>query len=160
MVAASGLGDNDAVSSDYRLAPHVAARLLGISLLLLGGLVFVASALIVLFAIPGAVLTVAVVVCVIGVFGVGWFLTRRAIIVQTTAEGYRVRFVRGAGAKQGRWSDVEEVVTDTIAGAPCVILRLRDGRATTIPVEVLAVDREQFVRDLGAHLTKGSRGRR
>ena len=36
------------------------------------------------------------------------------------------------------------------AASPCVVLRLRDGRTTTIPVGVLAVDRERFVRDPGA----------
>ena len=33
-------------------------------------------------------------------------------------------------------------------GVACVELRLRDGRTTTIPVGVLAVDRDRFVREL------------
>ena len=37
----------------------------------------------------------------------------------------------------------------------CVELRLRDGRTTTIPVGVLAVDREEFVRELQARLQRG-----
>ena len=129
------------MSSDYRLAPLIAARLLGLALLVLGGLVFVATAVVVLFSAPIALLTVAVVVCVVGIFGFGWVLNRRAWIVRLTGDGYRVRFVRGAGVRQARWLDVEQVVTDTIAGSPCVVLRLRSGGATTIPVEVLAVDR-------------------
>lgn len=156
------VGENRPVSSDYRLAPQLAARMLGIALVLLGGLVFLVTGLVVLLGAPVAALSVAVVVCVVGVFVVGWLLNRRAYIVRITDDGYRVRFVRGAGVKQARWIDVEEAVTDTIAGAPCVILRLRDGRATTIPVEVLAVDREQFVRDLQGHLQArpDKRGRR
>ena len=35
-----------------------------------------------------------------------------------------------------------------MADAPVVVLRLRDGRTSTIPVEMLAVDRETFVREL------------
>jgi hypothetical protein len=36
-----------------------------------------------------------------------------------------------------------------------VVLHLRDGRTTTIPVAALAADREEFVRDLQAHLQRG-----
>ncbi|KRF12406.1 hypothetical protein ASG90_15675 [Nocardioides sp. Soil797] len=140
------------MTSDYRLAPQLAARLLGLSLFALGALVFVAAALVVLFAWPALVLSVFVVICVVGVFTIGWLLNRRAYIVRATDDGYRVRFVRGAGVRRARWADVEEAVTDTVAGAPCVVLRLRDGRTTTIPVEVLAIDREQFVRELQGHL--------
>ncbi|WP_245644438.1 hypothetical protein [Nocardioides jensenii] len=140
------------MSSDYRLAPQIAARLLGVALLVLGGLVFVTTAVVVLFAAPVGLLSVAVVLCLVGVFGIGWLLNRRAWILRLTADGYRIRFVRGAGTRQARWSDVEKAVTDTIAGAPCVVLRLRNGQATTIPVELLAVDREQLVRELQDHL--------
>ena len=45
--------------------------------------------------------------------------------------------------------------TTTVADAPVVVLRLRDGRTTTIPVEMLAVDREAFVRDVQDHLQRG-----
>ncbi|MBD8868117.1 hypothetical protein [Nocardioides donggukensis] len=143
--------------SDYRLAPSLAARLLGLSLVGWGLLVFLATVLVVLLQAPVAVLSAAVLVCVAGVFGTGVLLTRAAYVVRLTEAGYRVRFVRGVGVAQGRWSEVEDAATDTIAGSPCVVLRLRDGRTTTIPVEVLAVDREQFVRDLQTHLDRGQR---
>lgn len=145
-------GENWGVTSDYRLAPHVAARMLGLSLVVLGVIVFVAAMLTVLFSWPPVVLGCVVVLAVVGVFAMGWLLNRRAYIFRTTADGYRVRFVRGAGVTEARWADVEEAVTDTIAGAPCIVLRLRDGRTTTIPVEVLAVDREEFVRQLQERL--------
>ena len=146
--------------SDYRLAPQLAARLLGFSLLILGGLVFLATGVVVLFRAPVAVLLIAVALGVVGVFTIGWLLNRRAYILRVTEDGYRIRFVRGAGVKQARWVDVHEAVTDTIAGSPCVVLRLRNGSTTTIPVEVLAVDRETFVRELQAHLDgKPGRGR-
>ncbi len=37
----------------------------------------------------------------------------------------------------------------------CLELRLRDGRTTTIPVGVLAVDKEEFVRELQGRLQRG-----
>ena len=54
------------------------------------------------------------------------------------------------------WTDVEDAATAHAARAcPCVVLQLRDGRTTTIPVAALAADREEFVRDLQAHLQRG-----
>ena len=63
--------------------------------------------------------------------------------------------VRGVGVAAARWTDVEEVVTTYAAGSPCVVLRLRDGRTSTIPVTALAGDRDEFVRDLQRHLQRG-----
>jgi hypothetical protein len=63
-----------------------------------------------------------------------------------------VRLVRGAGVAQAAWTDVEDAATTTRHDVPCVVLRLRDGRTTTIPVGVLAVDKEEFVRDLQVRL--------
>lgn len=138
--------------SEYRLAPSLAARLLGLIIVGFALVVLVATAIVMLFATSILVLTVAIVVTIAGLFTIGWYLTQKAWVIRLSADGYQVRFVRGAGAKQGRWADVEEVVTDTVAGAPCLVLRLRSGDATVIPVEVLAVDREQFVREVSAYL--------
>ena len=46
----------------------------------------------------------------------------------------------------------EELATATVGGDKCVVVRLKDGRTTTIPVSVLAVDPEQFVREVTALL--------
>lgn len=147
------------MSSDYRFAPQFAARLLGLALLCLGGLVFLTTAVVVLFAAPVALLGAAAVLCVVGVFALGWFV-RNADVVRLTEDGYQVRFVRGAGAKQARWSDVESAGTDEVAGTPCLLLRLRNGQVTTIPVEVLAVDREDFARQVHEHLKQHDRNGR
>ncbi|WP_235734371.1 hypothetical protein [Nocardioides alcanivorans] len=141
------------MASDYRLAPAVAARLLGITVLCFGALIFVVTAIVVLVAAPVWLLSVAVIVSVIGIFVVGTKLTSRGWVLRLTDDGYQVRFVRGAGVKQARWSDVEELATDTVAGAPCLIFRLRGGDATVLPVEVIAGDREELVREVGRHLT-------
>ena len=142
------------VTSDYRLSPLLAARLLGVALVVFGLLVFLATAVVVLFSAPVLILTVTVVGCVVGVFTAGWFLTRRTYVVRLDAEGYHVRFVRGVGVDRARWADVEDAVTTTVAGAPCVVLRLRDGRSTTIPVDVLAGDRDEFVQQVLAYLDR------
>ena len=146
--------ENGLVTSDYRLSPLLAARLLGASLVVFGLLVFAATAVVVLFSAPVMVLTITVLGCLVGVFTAGWFLTRRTYVVHLDAEGYHVRYVRGAGVTRARWADVEDAVTTTVAGSPCVVLRLRDGRSTTIPVDVLAGDRDEFVQQVIAYLNR------
>lgn len=141
--------------SDYRLSPPLAARMMGGLLALLGVLVFLVTGVVALLDLPLVVLTVAVVAVLLAVLVAGFLLTRKAYVVRLAEEGYRVRFVRGAGVHQGRWKDVDDAVTTTVQGAPCLVLRLRDGRSTTIPVGVLATDREAFVRDVQEHLQRG-----
>ena len=145
--------------SDYRLPPLLAARMLGAVLAVFGLLVFLATAVVVLLAAPVLLLSGTVVACVVGVFATGWFL-RRSYVVRLDEAGYRVRFVRGAGVDRAPWTDVEDALTTTVAGAPCVVLRLRDGRTTTIPVDVLAGDPDAFVRQLRGHLDRRRPGAR
>ena len=85
----------------------------------------------------------------------GLGLVRARPLVSLDEVGYRVRYLRGAGAVAARWREVQDVVTTTVHGDDCVVLRLRDGRSTTVPVAVLDAPREDFVRDLGEHLHHG-----
>jgi hypothetical protein len=145
------------VSSDYRLSPALGARLLGSALVGLAILVFAAT--LVVAGLDLSAMIVAVVAALgLAVLLAGHLLTRRAYVVRLDEDGYQVRMVRGAGTRAARWAEVEDVVTATPRGIPCVILRLRDGRTTTLPVQVLAADREEFVRDVLAHLEGSSGG--
>lgn len=154
------LGVIERVASEYRLSQSLAARLLGFYVAGLGLLVFVLTALVGLLALPVVVLGVGVVVVVVAVFVGGFLLTRRATVVTLDDAGYRVRYVRGAGVTHARWTDVEDVVATEVAGERCVVLRLRDGRTTTVPVRVLAGSPDAFVRDLQQHLDRGHGYRR
>lgn len=142
-------------SSDYRLAPAVGARLVGGLLVGLAVLLFAATALVAVLGLPLDALVVLTLVGVVALFVAGYVITARLVIVHLGAEGYRVRMVRGAGVKVASWAEVTEAVTASPGGLPVVVLKLTDGRATTIPVTILAVDREEFVRDLQAHLKRG-----
>jgi hypothetical protein len=142
---------------DYRLAPHVAVRFVGLYLVLLAVLVFVTTAVVMAVGWSSSVLLVVALVGLAGLAATGWWLRGRAYILRAAPDGYTVRMVRGAGVKAARWTQVEDAVTTTIHDQPCVVLRLKDGGTTTIPVSVLAVDREQFVRELQRHLQRGHR---
>ena len=57
--------------------------------------------------------------------------------------------------REARWKDVEDATAPTVLNNRCVRLRLRDGRTTTIPVDVLQGSADAFVRDLQQHLDEG-----
>jgi hypothetical protein len=142
-------------SSDYRLSPALGARLMGTLLVVLALLLFAATALVALLRLPADLLVVMTVVGVVGVFGGGYVLTRRAYVVHLDEDGYRVRLVRGAGVTEARWKDVEEVAAGSPRGVDCLVLRLRDGRTTAIPVSAVAADRDEFARDVREHAQRG-----
>lgn len=160
MAATLAIGSNRGVASDYRLSPPLALRLLGVAVAGVGALVLVAALLVAVLDLPRTVLDVAVVAAVVIGLAVVALLGRRPPVVRLDEQGYRVRFVRGAGVTQARWTDVEDVVATTSAGERCVVVRLRDGRTTTVPVRVLSGDADAFARDLHEHLNRGHGYRR
>lgn len=138
--------------SFYRLAPAVQARLLGIAVVCLAVVVFAGTAIVIAAGIDFAWMFLPVLAGLVAVFGFGWWLRTKAYVVRASEQGYRVAFVRGAGVREARWADVKEAVTLSPHGVPCLELRLKKGGATTIPVTILDVDREEFVRRLQRHL--------
>ncbi|NUR07486.1 MAG: hypothetical protein HOQ22_03920 [Nocardioidaceae bacterium] len=141
------------VSSGYRFSSALIVRLLR-SVLGASGLVLALLVLAVaLLSAPPAVLLVGLLLLLAVLAGVA--AVRRAEVVRFDETGYRVRLVRGAGVRRARWTEVEDVVATELAGARCVVLRLRDGRSTTLPVDALAGGRDAFVRDLQQHLNRG-----
>lgn len=146
-----------ATVQSFGLAPALRARLMGSALVGLGLLLVLVTIVVSLAGLPLVVLTVVAVLVVVGVFALGAALVRRWYVVRLDPVGYTVRFVRGAGVRAARWDDVQDVVTATVAGARCVVVRLRDGRSTTIPVDLVEGDSEEFVREVGRRLAPGRR---
>jgi hypothetical protein len=142
-------------SSDYRIAPALAARLVGVSLLGDALLLALATTAVALLRLPAASLLL---IAALGLFGTAVIavVLRRLVVVRLMEHGYRVSMVRGAGVPSARWTDVEDAVATTRLGEKCVLIRLRDGGSTTIPMSAIAADPDDFARDLQAHLRRGS----
>lgn len=134
--------------------------MLGVLLVALGVVVVALTLLVALLELPAWLLGVGVLGTAVLVLVAGVVLSRRTTVVRLDETGYRVRYVRGAGTTEARWTDVEDVVTATSAGERVVVIRLRDGRTTTVPVRMLAGSPDDFVRDLQAHLDEGHGYRR
>ena len=144
----------------FGLAPQLRARLMATALMLIGLLLVVVTLLVLAAGLSLDVISVAVLLVVVAVFGLGHLLVRRWYVVRLDPVGYRVRFVRGAGVAAARWTDVEDLAATTVAGARCAVLRLRDGRTTTVPVDVVEGSPEAFVDELRRRLDTGHGYRR
>jgi hypothetical protein len=145
------------VSSNYRFAGPFIVRLVGLALAGVGVLVLLLTVLAVTVVrrdVGGTGVVVGLVMALL--VGLGALaVVRRTVVVRLDDSGYQVRLVRGAGVQRAGWTEVEDVAATTVAGDRCVVLRLRDGRTTTIPVDVLAGSSDDFVRDLQRHLNRG-----
>ena len=141
----------------YRFAPLVVARFVGTYLLVFAVVMLLATLVVGVAGLNADLLVVVLGVGLLGLIGLAWWLRSRIAVVTLTATGYRVRLVRGAGVVEARWSEVEDAVAASPRGVPCVVLRLKDGRSTTIPVVLLAVDKDDFARDVRARLTAAAR---
>ena len=146
--------------SAYRFSRALLVRSVGALLVLLGLLVVSLAVLVLLLDLPGTVLTVGVVAAVVLVVAAALAASRLTTVLVLDETGYRVRLLRGAGTRAARWREVEDAVTMTIAGHDCVVLRLKDGRTTTIPVDVLETSPEALFEELSRRLDKGHGYRR
>ena len=137
--------------SEYRIAKPVLVRLVGAYVVLLALVVLAVTVAVVLADTSADPLVLVLGIGVLGGLALAWWL-RGQTAVRLSDTGYRVRFVRGAGVPEARWTDVEDVVAAAPRDIDCVVVRLRDGRTTTIPVQLIAADKDDFAHDVRRHL--------
>lgn len=138
----------------YRLSSSLVVRLVGAALVVTALLVLVAT---LVTAVAGSSLWPVVAVAVVGVAaaaGLAWWLVRRAYVVRVDDVGYDVRLLRGPGVRRARWADVAAVSTAEVAGLPSVVVALRDGETTTLPMAAIAADRDEFLTNLRNRLPR------
>lgn len=145
----------DPAVSTYALAPQLRARIMGAALIVIGLFLAVSALVVVLLELNLDLLVVLVVLILVVIFGLGHLLVRRWYVVRFDELGYRVRFVRGAGVTQARWVDVADAKAADVAGSRCIVLNLRDGRTTTIPVDAIEGGSARIGEDLRRRLNKG-----
>lgn len=144
---------------EYALSAALRMRVLGSGLVAIGLVVGVVVLVAWLAQLPRGVVSGLVVLAVLGVLALGLVVGLRHWVVRLDATGYRVRFLRSAQTTSARWSDVEDVQAATIDDNRCVLIRLRDGRTTTIAAEILDTDPDAFARSIRAFLDAQPRRR-
>ena len=142
------------------LSPALRARVLGAGLAAIGVVLVVAVLLTWLGALPRAVTLGLVVLSLAGVLALGLLVARRPWVLRLDEDGYRVRLLSRRQARSARWSDVQDLQAARVRGARVAVLRLRDGRTTTLPVDALAGDPDRLTRTLSEHLDAGHGYRR
>ena len=136
---------------DFALAPALRARLLGTGLVAIGAVVVLGVLLAWLADLPTGLVSGVVVLALVGVVVLGLLLGLRHWVLRLDEHGYRVRLLRTAEARSARWTDVLDLNATTLAGQRCVVLRLRDGRTTALPIDVIEGGSTRLVEgDLGS----------
>ncbi len=143
--------------TEYRLAPAVVLRAAGAALVALAVLVLVLSLVTGLAGWPFWPVVVVALAGLAAVAAGAAYTARATYVVRLDPLGYDVRLVRGAGVKRARWADVAEASTAEVHGASCIVIALRNGRTTTIPVTLLAGDRDEFANRLRTLLQQARR---
>ena len=140
-----------------RLAPAVTARLVGLAFVVLALSTFAMTAIVLAAGWAPDLIVLVLAVELLLVFGAAAWLRSRAYVVRLDDEGYSVRLVRGAGVKNGRWSEVTEAVAAHPHEIACLVLKRSDDTTTSIPVGMLAMDGDEFAREVGARLARAPR---
>jgi hypothetical protein len=136
---------------ELALAPTLRLRLLGTGLVAVG--VVVAIGVLLMWWVHAAepLVTGLVVLGAVGVLALGLLLGLRHWVVRLDKHGYRVRGLRPQ-ARSARWSDVLDLQAVNMTGHRCVVLRLRDGRTTVLPVDAIEGGPVRLTELLTAHL--------
>jgi hypothetical protein len=145
---------------DFALAPALRLRLLGTGLVAIGVVIAVTVLASSLAGLPSAIVSGLVVLAAVGVVALGLLVGLRHWVLRLDDTGYRVRVLRTAEARSARWTDVLDLQAGTVSGARCVVLRLRDGRTTALPVDAIEGDPTALTEALTTHLDRGHGYRR
>ena len=145
---------------DFALAPALRVRLLGTGLVAIGVVVALGVLVTWLADLPSAITSGLVVLAAVGVVLLGLLVGVRHWVVRLDETGYRVRVLRTAEARSARWADVLDLQTGTVQGGRSVVLRLRDGRTTALPVDALEGGATGLTEALTSHLDRGHGYRR
>ena len=144
---------------ELALAPALRLRLLGTGLVAIGVVVAIGVLLMWLVDAATALVTGLVVLGGVGVLVLGLLLGLRHWVVRLDQHGYRVRGLR-PGVRAARWTDVLDLQAVNATGNRCVVLRLRDGRTTVLPVDAIEGGPVRLTELLTAHLERSHGYRR
>ena len=88
----------DDETTDYRLAPAVAARVLGVVLMAVAAIILLSTIALAVLDLHTVFLLVPVALTVAVLVATWWAWRTRGWLARLTPEGYRIQWVRGVGA--------------------------------------------------------------
>jgi hypothetical protein len=109
----------------YRLAKHIVAKIVGLSLALVGVLMVVLTLVAAFARFRPQVLVLVGLLGLVIVIGVAAYAGRGLTLVRFDDVGYRVRTRRGSGVRSARWADVKDAVTAVGEASPSPVYGAR-----------------------------------
>jgi hypothetical protein len=149
-----------AAPTELALAPALRLRLLGTGLVAIGLVVALGVLVGWVAGLPSAYVSGLVVLAAVGALVLGFLVGLRHWVVRLDETGYRVRVLRTAQARSARWTDVLDLQSATVSGTRCLVLRLRDGRTTALPVDAIEGGPTVLSEELTSRLDRGHGYRR
>jgi hypothetical protein len=146
-------------SVELALAPNIRLRLLGTGLAAIGICVAVGFLVVWVTGASAAVAAGLVVLGAVGVLVLGLLLGVRHWVLRLDQNGYRVRVLR-TEASAARWADVLDLQAVNEGRVRCLVLRLRDGRTTALPVDAIEGGPTVLSEELTSRLDRGHGYRR
>ncbi|MBA2443718.1 MAG: hypothetical protein H0V49_00065 [Nocardioidaceae bacterium] len=149
-------GSGGATASTYRLGLAHLLRACAPLCLVLG-----VTWLVVALLDAAAPVRVVLTVITVGVLALcALFLLRPPAVLRLTTEGYAISLVRGAGVKAAPWSEVASVATQPVGGATSLVITLRNGRTSIMPLSLLGAQQATAQGDVRVRLNSAHGYRR
>ncbi len=82
-------------------------------------------------------------------------LWRPPLVIEVTADGYRLHHLRGGGVASARWRDVGSAKTQSTPNGPVLVIQLSDGRRSLVPLTLLGARAAEVEREIHDRLTVG-----
>ncbi len=117
----------------YRWSRAHGLRILGMVVVLLGAAWLLAA----LTGFAAWSLVVLAVVALVALGGLLRLIVVPPLLLEVSADGYRVHNLRGGGVRQARWSEVDAVEGGGGAEGAVMAITLRSGLVTQVPLGLL-----------------------
>ncbi len=142
-------------ASQYRWPAPLVLRLVGRLTALLGGLWILGICVDLAVGAGGSprwAYVVALGCTVALVAAAGVFVWRPPLVIEMTADGYRLQHLRGGGVAHARWREVGSVTTQSTPNGSVLVVQLVDGRRSLIPLTLLGARAEEAEQEVHERL--------
>ena len=82
-------------------------------------------------------------------------LGRPPLVIEMASDGYRLHHLRGGGVATAQWRDVESAQTQSSSNGPLIVIQLKDGRRSLLPLTLLGARAVEAEREIHDRLSTG-----
>jgi hypothetical protein len=82
-------------------------------------------------------------------------LGRPPLVVEMAPDRYRLHHLRGGGVATAQWHDVESAQTQSSSNGPLIVIQLKDGQRSLLPLTLLGARSVEAEREIHDRLSTG-----